>query len=80
VEHFAKHPHLLIHTIEKLDARRITCGDVVVAINAFSWMPVTTVLWQGDEELPSQENMIFDAAISNYLFTYNITVLCESIT
>ena len=80
MEHFAKHPHLLIHTIEKLGARRITCGDVAVAINAFSRMPATIALWQGDEEFPSQENMLFDAAIYDYLFTSDITVPCESIT
>ena len=65
MEHFSKHPHLLIHTIEKLGACRVAYGDVAVAINAFSRVPVTIVLWEGDEELPSQENMLFHTAISN---------------
>ena len=80
VEHFGEQPDLLIHTAERLGARRVTYGDVAVVVNAFSRVPITIVLWQGNEEFPSQGNMLFDAVISDYLSTYDITVLCESIT
>jgi len=79
-EHFGKQPDQLIHAAGKLGARRVAYGDVAVAVNAFSRVPITIVLWQGDEEFPSQGNMLFDAVISDYLSTYDITVLCESIT
>ncbi|MFC2012471.1 DUF3786 domain-containing protein, partial [Chloroflexota bacterium] len=55
-------------------------GDAAVTINAFSRVPVTIVLWQGDEELAPQGNMLFDASISDYLSTEDVTVLCEIIT
>ena len=79
VEHFGEQPHMLIHAAEKLGSRRVAYGDIAVVINAFSRVPVTIVLWHGDEEFPPQGNILFDAAISDYLSTYDITVLCESI-
>ena len=44
------------------------------------WKPVTIIMWRGDEEFASRGNILFDAAISDYLSTYDATVLCESIT
>jgi hypothetical protein len=80
VKHFGGQPHLLIDAARKLDGHRATYGDVAVAIDAFSRVPIIIILWQGDEEFPPRGSMLFDAAISDYLSTYDVTVLCESIT
>jgi hypothetical protein len=80
VEHFGEQPHMLIDTADKLGGHMVAYGDVAVTVNAFSRVPITIVLWQGDEEFPAQGDILFDAAISDYLSTYDITVLCESIT
>ena len=79
VEHFGEQPHVLIDTAGKLGGHTVAYGDVAVTINAFSRVPITIVLWQGDEEFPAQGDILFDAAISDYLSTYDVTVLCESI-
>jgi len=79
VEHFGEQPHLLVDTAGKLGGHRVAYGDAATVINAFSRVPVTIVLWQGDEEFPPQGNILFDAAVSDYFSTYDITVLCESI-
>jgi len=79
VEHFGEQPHLLIDTAGELGGHRVAYGDVAVTVNAFNRVPVTVILWQGDEEFPAQGDILFDAAISDYLSTYDITVLCESI-
>ena len=80
VKKFGEQPHLLIDAARKLDGRRIAYGDVAVIVDAFSRVPVTIVIWQGDEEFAPRGNILLDAAISDYLSTYDITVLCESIT
>jgi len=80
VKYFGKQPQRLIDVAGKLGGRKVDYGDAAVAINAFSRVPVTLVLWQGDEEFPPRGNILFDAAISDYLSTYDITVLCENIT
>jgi len=79
VEHFGEQPHGLIGVTARLGGRKVDFGDVAVSINAFSRVPITIVLWQGDEEFPAQGDILFDAAISDYLSTYDVTVLCESI-
>ena len=79
VDHFGQEPHRLIDAAEKLGGRRGDYGDVAVAINAFSRVPITLVLWRGDEEFAPEGNIIFDSTISDYLTTEDINVLCEII-
>jgi len=79
VDNFSQQPQLLITTSEKLGGCKVDYGDAAVAIPAFPRVPVTIILWRGDEELPPQGNVTFDANISDYLPTEDITVLCETI-
>lgn len=80
LDYFGKEPCLLVAAAEKLGGHKADYGDVAVTINAFSRVPITIVLWQGDEEFAPQGSIIFDATISDYLSTEDITVLCETIT
>jgi hypothetical protein len=80
VDNFSQQPRLLITVSEKLGGHKVDYGDAAVTIQAFRRVPVTIILWRGDEELPPQGNVIFDANISDYLPTEDITVLCETIT
>jgi len=79
INHFGKQPHLLIDAAGKLGGHKVDYGDVAVTINAFSRVPITLVLWRGDEEFDPGGNILFDATIPDYLSTYDITVLCETI-
>jgi hypothetical protein len=80
IAHFGQQPHRLIDAAERLGGHEVDYGDVAVTINGFSRVPITLVVWQGDEEFPPRGNILFDATISDYLATYDITVLCENIT
>jgi len=79
IDHFGSRPHRLLDVAEILGGRKVDYGDVAVTINAFSRVPITLVLWQGDEEFPPDGNIIFDSTISDYLSTEDINVLCEAI-
>ena len=79
VSYFGRESHRLIDVASRLGGRRVDYGDVAVAISAFPRVPVTLVLWQGDDEFPPRGNIIFDATISDYLYTYDIIVICETI-
>ena len=79
VDHFGQQPHLLIDIAGKLGGHKADYGDVAVTINAFELVPITLVLWQGDKEFPPAGNILFDATISDYLATEDISVLCEII-
>ena len=79
VKNFGKSPELLIKTAAKLGGRQAGYGDVSVTVDAFDRVPMTLVLWRGDEELAPNGNILFDANISDYLATEDVTVLCETI-
>ena len=80
LNYFNKDPNLLVEISKKLGGYKADYGDTAVTINAFSHVPITIVLWQGDAEFAPQGNILFDATISDYLPTEDITVLCETIT
>ena len=77
---FGKDPRILVDAAAKLGGRKVAYGDVAVTIDAFNRVPITIILWRGDDELAPQGNVVFDANISDYLPTEDITVLCETIT
>ena len=79
LDYFGKEPRLLVAAAEKLGGHKADYGDVAVTISAFSRVPITIVLWQGDEEFAPQGSIIFDATVSDYLSTEDINVLCETI-
>ena len=80
LDHFGREPERLIDAAEKLGGHRVDYGDVAIAIKAFSYVPITLVLWRGDEEFAPEGSALFDSTISDYLSTYDITVLCETIS
>jgi hypothetical protein len=79
VKNFGKSPELLRKAAAKLGGCDSAYGDLSVTINAFDRVSVTFVLWRGDEELAPNGNILFDANISDYLSTEDVTVLSETI-
>ena len=80
VNRFGQNTELLIGVAAKLGGRETNYGNVSVTINAFEHVPITLVLWKGDEELAPNGNILFDANISDYLSTEDVAVLSETIT
>jgi len=79
VKHFGQKPELLIDLSAKLGGYKADQGDVSVTIDAFNHVPITFALWRGDEEFSPSGGILFDANISDYLSTEDVTVLCETI-
>jgi len=80
VNRFGKKPELLMRAAANLGGREATYGDVSVTINAFAHVPITFVLWRGDEELAPNATILFDGNISDYLATEDVAVVSETIT
>lgn len=53
-------------------------GDASATYMAFPLVPVTHVLWRGDEEFPPEANILFDDTISRHLSTEDIAALAGS--
>jgi len=79
VKNFGKSPELLMKAVTQLGGHKGNHGDVSVTVSAFPLVPITLVLWRGDEEVPPNGNILFDANVSDYLSTEDVTVLCETI-
>jgi hypothetical protein len=72
---FGQNPQLYRDCAEKLGGSPAQNGDVGMTFRALPHVPVQLVLWQGDEELPPESTILFDATISQYLPAEDIAVL-----
>ena len=79
VNHFGDEPQRLLDIAGILGGYKADYGNVAVTINAFRYVPVTLVLWKGDEEFNPEGNLMFDSTISDYLTNDDIHTLCETI-
>ena len=79
LEHFGNEPERLVDIAARLGGHKVDYGDVAVTITALPRVPITFVLWKGDEEFPPAGNILFDSTISDYLSPEDINVLCETI-
>jgi len=79
VTFFGGEPEQLLKTARILGGQRADYGDTAVTINAFSRVPVTIVLWKGDDEFAPEGSLLFDSTISDYLTNDDIHTLCENI-
>jgi hypothetical protein len=62
-----------------IGGQKSNCGDISVTINAFPNVPITYVMWTGDDEFPASGNILFDASASCYLPTEDYAVLSGNI-
>jgi hypothetical protein len=79
IKHFGPKPELLVDVSARLCGYKAEHGDVSTTINVFNHVPITFVLWRGDEEFSPSGGILFDANIADYLSTEDVTVLCETI-
>lgn len=77
---FGKNPALLIKAGKLIGAKQDGAGDASLIVDAFPRVPVTIILWQGDNELAAEVNILFDANITGYLTSEDVTIICETIT
>ena len=76
---FGQEPGPLIDLAREIGGDKADYGDAAVTINAFSRVPITIVLWQGDAEFAPEGSIMFDSTISDYLTNDDIHTLCEII-
>jgi hypothetical protein len=79
VENFGENPELLLTAAEELGGYRAKLGDASVTIPAFSRVPVTLIVWGGDEEFQPNANILFDSTILDYLSPEDVNVLCQTL-
>jgi hypothetical protein len=62
---------------EALGATRESFGDASFTLHALPMVPLTFILWEGDQEFPPSLKILFDPSIDNYLPLEDITVISK---
>ncbi len=60
-----------------IGAREEEYGDASLTLFALPKVPITFVLWEGDEEFPPQAKALFDPSITGYLPLEDIVVIAK---
>jgi hypothetical protein len=79
IDNFGSNPEKLLEISAELGGYKVNYGDAAVTIPAFSRVPITLVLWKGDEEFSPNANILFDSTILDYLSVEDVNVLCQTL-
>jgi hypothetical protein len=75
LETFGSDPQFYLKVAAQLGGEPLGLGDAAARFTAFPLVPVTHVLWRGDEEFPPEANILFDETIPRHLPTEDIAAL-----
>jgi hypothetical protein len=77
-EAFGDNPELLLKLKDRLDADTLDQGDAALRLFALPFVPLTCIVWKGDEEFPPSAQVLLDKTITEYLPTEDIIFLCQT--
>jgi hypothetical protein len=60
IQVFGKNPAPMIAAAEKLKGKILQTGDAAVELPYFPCLPITCILWKGDDEFPPEATVLFD--------------------
>ncbi len=72
---FGAHPELYLQVAGAMGGVPQPLGDAAARFLAFPLVPVTHVLWRGDEEFDPEAGILFDVTIPGHLSTEDIAAL-----
>jgi hypothetical protein len=77
---FGDDPEALIRASQRFNAEKCEFGDASIKLNALPRIPLTFVIWRGDEEFDARASVLFDKTAADHLpldalwATVNLTV------
>lgn len=74
VNRFGNHPKEFIEAAEKIGGKPLDKGDASATIKIFPKLPLTVILWRGDDEIPPGGNMLFDETAGLIMETEDLVV------
>jgi hypothetical protein len=69
LDNFGQRTGEFLELAKRLGGEESTYGDISVTIKVFPNVPITYVIWEGDDEFPASGNILFDGSASYYLPT-----------
>lgn len=77
VETFGSDPQRLLKVGNNLGGKQVQYGDVAVEIHAFPNVPLTVLIWEGDDEFPPDGNVLFRDDIDKRMAIEDIVVVAN---
>ena len=72
---FGKNPEKLIKTGISLGGKKMETGDASVKINVLPYIPLTFIIWKGNDEFPPDGNILFDKSAKTWFASEDLAVL-----
>jgi len=60
IQVFGNNPAPMLSAAERLCGRIVATGDAAVELKYFPCLPITCIVWKGDEEFPPEATVLFD--------------------
>lgn len=60
ISFFGENPAALVKAGKKLRGKILQTGDAAVELSYFPCLPITCIMWKGDEEFPPEASVLFD--------------------
>ncbi|MHC4395119.1 MAG: DUF3786 domain-containing protein [Planctomycetota bacterium] len=64
---FGEHPELLYQSSEQFGAKRCGYGDAAIELYILPRVPVTIIVWRGDDEFSARASILFDRTAAAHL-------------
>lgn len=74
IKFFGETPWKLAQIGEKFGGIKGNHGDCSITINLFPNVPITYVIWKGDDEFPPNATILFDETAGDYLHTEDYAI------
>jgi hypothetical protein len=74
VRTFGENPEKLIEIGERLGGVKSDAGEFAIKINLLPYLPVTYMIWAGDDEFESSGNILFDKTAPGWLCAEDLVV------
>jgi hypothetical protein len=71
---FGNDPAAMLRAGEKLKGKIIQTGDASVELPYFPCLPITCIVWKGDEEFPPEASVLFDETADQFLSAEDMAV------
>ena len=74
IDVFGNNPSSMVRAGEKLKGKIVETGDAAVELAYFPFLPITCILWRGDEEFPPEASVLFDETADKFFNAEDMAV------
>jgi len=80
LKRFGRDPQVLYRAAEALYGARSTAGEIAVTLCPFPALPITYILWPGDDEAEASGQILFDASAIGWLSVEDLVVAASQVS